>query len=416
MPDPKTIATISANGKIFKGWKSLNVRLQAGDAVRTFQFTCSDAKGEAAQLLPGARCVIQLGGKTVLTGWITTRGVAYDADTHDVVIGGKALSTDVAESIHAVRGGNLNGYTAEQAIRGALAPHKVDLVVKNAPPSVVEAISVLRGQPRRDRPFASSSACRSCAAPSSGTTNRGACASATAIHRPRRSAISSRATTSCDAQARSTISRRSASGTLTASSQAWATTTRPATRKAASPTRSRGRTAWSTPMCLTTPTARTRRPSRACSRPGPAGRRSRSRRPSSGGSGPTGSSGSYRQCTLYSPMALPGGANKMTLGTQRHRLLAGRQGRNHDEPDVDPARVPGPVRHAGVQSDGAGNIVSNPGTPRPSRPTPDREGSDMREMPGSGFRATTARPGARSRPSTTRKRCSASTCAASTAN
>ena len=134
MPDPKTIATISANGKIFKGWKSLSVRLAMGDAVRTFQFTCSDAKSEAAGLLPGTRCVIKLGGQTVLTGWITTRGFSYDAESHDVVIGGKALSLDVADSAMPIRPGDFKGYTAEQIVRGVMQDHGTDLVVKNAPP------------------------------------------------------------------------------------------------------------------------------------------------------------------------------------------------------------------------------------------------------------------------------------------
>ncbi len=95
MPDPRTIATISANGKIFTGWKSLTVRRPYGDMVSFFQFTCSDAKGEAAQLLPGTQCAIKLGGQLVLTGTITTRGFAFDGNTHDVVIAGKSLTSPV---------------------------------------------------------------------------------------------------------------------------------------------------------------------------------------------------------------------------------------------------------------------------------------------------------------------------------
>lgn len=134
MPDPRTVATISANGQIFTGWKSLTVRRTYGDMVSTFQFTCSDAKGEAAQLLPGARCTIKLGGQIVLEGWITTRGFAFDAETHDVVIAGKSLTSPVTTSMP-VQPGSLNGYTAEQITRGALAPHGIDLNVVNPPPS-----------------------------------------------------------------------------------------------------------------------------------------------------------------------------------------------------------------------------------------------------------------------------------------
>ncbi len=73
-------------------------------------------------------------------------------------------------------------------------------------------------------------------------------------------------------------------------------------------------------------------------------------------------------CTIYSPMALPGGANKMTLGTQGITFAQDSAGGTTTTLTLIRPEFLIPVGHAGVVTDGAGNIVSNPGPAQPVAP------------------------------------------------
>ena len=152
MPDPKTICTVRANGMVFRSWKSISIAHPYGDLVPTFQLTCSEGgplggANDSRRLLPQTPVTIELGGNLVLTGAIEQRLASYDANSHDVIIGGRSQSSVASLSSMPFTGGNLNGFTAEQAARAALAPHGTGLVVKNPPASWSKAFPFLAVNP-----------------------------------------------------------------------------------------------------------------------------------------------------------------------------------------------------------------------------------------------------------------------------
>ena len=138
MPDPRFVCQVKANGRIFSSWKSIRVRRVYGDTVSTFQMTCSEGgplggANDSRRLVPGTPVQITLGGVLALTGAVTTRAASLDANSHDVIIGGRSGTGDAADSTMNVTPGNLNGYTAEQIARGGLQPHGTALKVINPP-------------------------------------------------------------------------------------------------------------------------------------------------------------------------------------------------------------------------------------------------------------------------------------------
>ena len=368
MPDPKFVATMLVNGRKFTGFKSISVRLSYGETARSFQITCSDAKGEAAQLLPGAKCVILLGGKVAFTGWITTRGFAFDDNTHDVVIAGMSLTTDLSASSMPIAQGDFKGYTAEQATRGALAPHKLDLVVKNPPPLWSKAFNFLAANPGES-----------------------------VLDFVERVAFMRGAFVSDDEQGRLCVGNGNPSATpvadlvegknlLRASGKIddqsavsiWNTYgQQPGIGDSFGMRASQGQ--------VKDPIARPNRIVNA-------------HMPMSGDSQDAGTvagmmaaragwktveieatvvgwfkpSGDLWEltdnCSIYSPMALPGGANKMTLGTQGITFAQDSAGGTTTTLILIRPEFLTPVGHGGVVTDGAGNIVSNPGPPTPVAP------------------------------------------------
>jgi len=86
-------AVIDINGEIYWEWQSVNVRLEAGgNPPRMARFTCSEQEGiggssfTALRIRPGDKCSIYLDTYLVLTGYVSTRQVYFDARQHAVEI------------------------------------------------------------------------------------------------------------------------------------------------------------------------------------------------------------------------------------------------------------------------------------------------------------------------------------------
>jgi prophage tail gpP-like protein len=368
MPDPKNIATLLVDGKKFTGFKSISVRCTYGETARSFQITCSDAKGEASKLLPGAKCVIQLGGKVAFTGWITDRGFAFDENTHDVVIAGMSLTTDLSASGMPVAAGNFNGYSAEQAIRGALAPHKLDLVVKNAPPLWSKPFPFLAANPGEAvHKFVERLAFMRGAFISDDEHGRLVVGNGDPKAKPVADLVEGRNLLRCSGK----ISDQSAVGVWNTYAQqpgvgddyGW----RAGQGQVTDPMVRQNRTVIShMPMSGDATDAATGAAMLAAR----AGWKTVEIEATVVGWFKGGGSDLWAltdNCTLNSPMALPGGANKMTLGTQAITFAQDQAGGTTTTLTLIRPEFLTPVGHASVASDGAGNIVSNPG---PAQPVP----------------------------------------------
>lgn len=140
MPDPKLIATVKAGGKLYTAWQSVMVRRDFGNYVSVFQFSAAEpgpfGQGwDALRLTPGTPVQVLLGGVKVIDGYVTTRVASYDAESHDLIIAGKSKTCDIHDSSVVVKPGTFNGYTFQQAGKGVMAPHPVQLVMQNPPAS-----------------------------------------------------------------------------------------------------------------------------------------------------------------------------------------------------------------------------------------------------------------------------------------
>ncbi len=150
MADSDFIATIQANGQIYSAWESVVVRVEYGDPIRVFEFTPTESaygpSYETFGLIPGNPVTISLGGVQVINGSVTTRNVAYDSKSHQIVIAGKSLTADLAKSSVVVKPGTYDGYTFEQAAKAVMAPHPSQLMMSNPPPSASKPFASLSVQ------------------------------------------------------------------------------------------------------------------------------------------------------------------------------------------------------------------------------------------------------------------------------
>lgn len=91
MPPPQEIATVSAGGRIYDAWESVQIFRRFGDVISHMTLVVAENSsgnlgGAALQLMPGMAATGSLGGKLAISGEVCVRQVSYDKATHSAQI------------------------------------------------------------------------------------------------------------------------------------------------------------------------------------------------------------------------------------------------------------------------------------------------------------------------------------------
>lgn len=134
MPKPSEVATIHANGQIFRDWESVWIQHRWAEAWANFRFTCAErdpipSLWDKLQLKPGDDITIKLAGIIAMVGFIVDRQVAYDANNHGILLMGRGATWLASRSSVDVPTGNFDDMTFEQVARKVLAPYPVGIKV-----------------------------------------------------------------------------------------------------------------------------------------------------------------------------------------------------------------------------------------------------------------------------------------------
>jgi prophage tail gpP-like protein len=113
------IATLAVNDLLFSDWESIWLQYRWNDAFAIFRFIAAERAPPPSdwtllQFKPGDNCVVTLAGQPALTGLITKRQTAYDAERHQVQLVGKSLTHWGYKSSVDTPTGSFDGMTLEQ--------------------------------------------------------------------------------------------------------------------------------------------------------------------------------------------------------------------------------------------------------------------------------------------------------------
>jgi prophage tail gpP-like protein len=131
---PDEIATLIVRGQKFEDWETVWVQERWADSFSYFKFTAAERDRAVTsrqplwsrlQFRPDDPCQILLAGQPVINGYIETRQVAYDANSHAVMLVGKSVTAWPARSSVDTKTGNFDGKNVEQIAREVLASYPV---------------------------------------------------------------------------------------------------------------------------------------------------------------------------------------------------------------------------------------------------------------------------------------------------
>lgn len=143
---PDEIAKLTVGSIEFDDWDTVWVQHRAAESSALFKFTCAEddplpGNFAALQFRPGDSCEIRLGGKLAMTdAVITIRQVAYDANSHGVMLAGHSMTWFPATSAAESKTGSFDNQPFERIARTVLT-------TAGQPPGKIKTIGSIDATP-----------------------------------------------------------------------------------------------------------------------------------------------------------------------------------------------------------------------------------------------------------------------------
>lgn len=124
---PEEICVIIVNGQVFDDWETVWIQWSWTEYFSVFKFTCAEREpyplvAPVPQLMNGSLCQIFLGGLLVVSGVILTRQVAYEGESHGVMLQGVSFTWFASRSSIDHKTSDFDGKTFLQIADEVLKP------------------------------------------------------------------------------------------------------------------------------------------------------------------------------------------------------------------------------------------------------------------------------------------------------
>jgi prophage tail gpP-like protein len=128
VPNLAEVATLVVNNRVWDDWTSVRVECRCAESFDTFTFSNVE-RPVSVQFRSGDTCAVYLAGTLAITGVITVRQVAYDANNVGVQLMGKSVTFFAAKGSIIDETGDYDGQTFEQVARKLIKPFGVGVDV-----------------------------------------------------------------------------------------------------------------------------------------------------------------------------------------------------------------------------------------------------------------------------------------------
>ena len=95
-----TLLTLKVGGKIYAGWKSVNVRQSMEQIAGTFELSVTErwpSQPTEWSIPPGEFCEVFIGEDPVIAGYVDAVAVSYDAGSHNIRVTGRDRTGDLVD-------------------------------------------------------------------------------------------------------------------------------------------------------------------------------------------------------------------------------------------------------------------------------------------------------------------------------
>lgn len=145
-------ATLYVNGRIYDGWKEVEIRNSLKSVSGSFSLSITDKWSGQSQpwaIAKGDECELKLGNDTVITGWVDTVSPEADIDNRSIAVAGRDKTCDLVDCSAIHSSGEIAGVTLKRLAEILCAPFSVPVIFEGNPGARFEVVKINQG----DSPF-----------------------------------------------------------------------------------------------------------------------------------------------------------------------------------------------------------------------------------------------------------------------
>ena len=150
MTEPNNAVTLTVAGQNFEGWTSARITAGIDRVARDFDVSITrrwpSVNGLSRPCQQGDACVISIGGDKVLTGYIDTVAVQYNATAITMRIAGRSKTADLVDCSAADSPGQWLGQKLESIAAALVAPYGLTVLTEADTGDVVLDHQVQQGE------------------------------------------------------------------------------------------------------------------------------------------------------------------------------------------------------------------------------------------------------------------------------
>ncbi len=125
MPDRDAVVSLEIDGRLLRGWESIEIERSVDQLAGTFRLSVSENHPDdplARELVLGAPCSILLDDEPIISGYLEDRHVSYASESHGITVGGRDLTGDLIDCSADRSPGGWTGQTIDRIVGDLIAP------------------------------------------------------------------------------------------------------------------------------------------------------------------------------------------------------------------------------------------------------------------------------------------------------
>jgi prophage tail gpP-like protein len=126
------IAELKVDDAIYGGWKTLRVTRSIELLAGTFDLTITErwpGQAEASPIRPGQACQLLLDGDPVITGFVDSLAIDFEADRHLLRVSGRDKTGDLVDCSAVHKTGQWHNVKLDQLARDLVKPYGLSVIV-----------------------------------------------------------------------------------------------------------------------------------------------------------------------------------------------------------------------------------------------------------------------------------------------
>jgi prophage tail gpP-like protein len=141
--------TLTVSGLKYEGWQNISVNRSIEQVASSFSVGFAELwykDGKAIPIDEGEDVDVKLDGELVITGYVDTSNITYDAQTHSAQITGRSKTGDLVDCLALVTGGLWKTKTIDKIATDICQPFNINASVSGSPGAPFRRFSLQDGE------------------------------------------------------------------------------------------------------------------------------------------------------------------------------------------------------------------------------------------------------------------------------